>query len=465
MANALPLVHVPDGTRSASPLSDAPALSRIEDLGESIAALAAQLHAATFELLVLLREFDERLGWNNGFLSCAHWLHWRTGIDLGAAREKVRVARALATLPQLSDAMRRGRLSYAKVRAVTRIATPASEERLLHLALAATAAQVERLVKAWRHADLKTASRQTEERHLARQLTTWIDDDGMVIIRGRLTPDAGAIVLRALELTSDRLFRESANNAKGGELAEDTTSGQRRADALTVIAEAALGVDLDRGCTADYVQVVLHVESGAVVAGSPGLATEATAFTGALEVGPGAIRVSAETSLRLACDASVVEMRHDGHHEALTSGRKMRTVPSSIRRALAARDATCQFPACTSRRCDAHHIVHWADGGATGLDNLVRLCRRHHRAVHEGGFALERTAAGLAFRDPRNRRLDVAPTQRLLEPGETPLHGVVQRLQADGVAVDAGSTPVWDGTRFDLGWALTVVHDGIAGPA
>ncbi|HWN87273.1 MAG TPA: DUF222 domain-containing protein, partial [Vicinamibacterales bacterium] len=79
----------------------------IEQLGEAIAALAARLHAATHELLVLLREFDERAGWNNGFLSCAHWLHWRTGIDLGAAREKVRVAKALAALPRLSDAMQR----------------------------------------------------------------------------------------------------------------------------------------------------------------------------------------------------------------------------------------------------------------------------------------------------------------------------------------------------------------------
>ncbi|HEV8396738.1 MAG TPA: DUF222 domain-containing protein [Vicinamibacterales bacterium] len=122
----------------------------IEQLGEAIADIAAGLHAATYQLLVLLREFDARSGWNNGFMSCAHWLSWRTGIDIGVAREKVRVARALPELPLLSGALQRGEISYAKVRALTRIATPATEERLLGVAHHGTAAQVERLVRAWR---------------------------------------------------------------------------------------------------------------------------------------------------------------------------------------------------------------------------------------------------------------------------------------------------------------------------
>ena len=106
----------------------------VEHLGEAIADLAARIHAATYELLVMLGEFDDKSGWNNGFLSCAHWLHWRTGIDLGAAREKVRVAKALPSLPLLSGALQRGEISYAKVRALTRIATPATEKRLLAIA-------------------------------------------------------------------------------------------------------------------------------------------------------------------------------------------------------------------------------------------------------------------------------------------------------------------------------------------
>ncbi len=165
-----------------------------DDLGETIAALAARLHAATYELLVLLREFDERTGWNNGFLSCAHWLHWRTGIELGAAREKVRVAKALPALPRISMAMRHGQISYAKVRALTRVATAENERSLLDLALAGNCAHVEHFVRAWRRMDRVQEARGTEVRHLRRELCTWVDDDGMVVIRERLTPEVGAAV-------------------------------------------------------------------------------------------------------------------------------------------------------------------------------------------------------------------------------------------------------------------------------
>jgi hypothetical protein len=300
----------------------------VDALGEQIADLAARLHAATYELLVLLRDFDARLGWTSGFLSCAHWLHWRTGIDLGAAREKVRVARALATLPAVSAAMQRGALSYAKVRAVTRVATVENEGHLLDLALARTAAHVERVVRAWRRVDRVAAARGVEARHLSRQLTTWVDDDGMVVLRGRLAPEVGAVVQRALEAAADRLFRDAAAAPTGGQMSEEVTSAQRRADALGLLAEVALTADLDAGAAGDRYQVVLHVDvpnhqmtrhenhwtpaatdvrlppvmgsrlDGARMAGED-------AFDGVLEVGAEAIRVSAETSERLSCDASV----------------------------------------------------------------------------------------------------------------------------------------------------------------
>ena len=232
-----------------------------DDLGETIAALAARLHAATYELLVLLREFDERTGWNNGFWSCAHWLHWRTGIDLGAAREKVRVAKALPALPRISMAMQHGQVSYAKVRALTRVATADNEASLLDLALAGNCAHVERFVRAWRRVDRVQAAREGETKHRNRQLSTWVDDDGMVVIRGRLTPEVGAVVQRALEAASDHLFREAAGALTGDAMAEELTPGQRRADALGLLAEAALAADLDRGTAGDRYQVVLHVDA------------------------------------------------------------------------------------------------------------------------------------------------------------------------------------------------------------
>ncbi len=414
--------------------------SPTEALGEQIAALAARLHAATYDLLVLLREFDERTGWNTGFLSCAHWLHWRTGIDLGAAREKVRVAHALAVLPRISAAMQRGAISYAKVRALTRVATPDNEASLLDFAQAGTAAQTERLVRAWRRVDDVAAAAQEESRHLHRQLSTWVDDDGMVVIRGRLTPEVGAVVQRALEAAADRLFREAQGAPRAEQVAEEVTAAQRRADALGLLAESALTSDLDRGSAGDRYQVVLHVEPSSSVAAGEGL-------SGTVELDHGAVDVSAETSRRICCDTSVVAMRHDAAGAVLDIGRKTRTIPPSIRRALQARDRNCRFPGCTARRCDAHHVEHWVDGGPTSLDNLVMLCRRHHRAVHEGGFDLVHHCDGATtFIRPDRTVLDAAPPLPVLS---TQIGAALQRLD---------DIPVWDGTPFDLAYALDVLY-------
>jgi hypothetical protein len=363
---------------------------RVAQLGDAIATLAARLHAATYELLVLLREFDACAGWNNGFLSCAHWLHWRTGIDLGAAREKIRVARALATLPNISAAMQRGEVSYAKVRALTRIAIPGNEARLVEVALAGTAAQVERIVRAWRRVDCIEAAQQTERRHLHRSVTMHVDDDGMVILRGRLTPEIGAVVERALEAAADRLFHEAAQAPAGNRISEEVTPCQRRANALGLLAESALDADLDRGSAGDRYQVVLHVDAAALPSArqADGIPpTAADAGQAVVELNGGATDISAETSRRIACDASSVVMRHAGDGSVLDVGRKTRTIPPAIRRALLARDRHCQFPGCTGRRCDGHHVRHWADGGPTRLDNLTLLpqpsSRGARRRIHD----------------------------------------------------------------------------------
>ncbi len=400
--------------------------------------MAARLTAATYELLVMLREFDAQTGWNNGFVSCAHWLHWRTGIDLGAAREKVRVAKALATLSLLSGAMQRGEISYAKVRALTRIATPANEAQLLDVAYAGTAAHVERVVRAWRRCDRIEEAREAERVHLNRSVTTWVDDDGMVVLRARLTPELGAIVQRALEAATERLYQESRQAAAPERVEEEVTAEQRRADALGLLAECALDASLERGSAADRYQVVLHVE---------GAATDASTAQAVLELGDGAVRVSAEMFHRLSCDASVVVMREAPDGSVLDVGRKTRTIPTAIRRALSARDARCRFPGCTARRCDAHHIAHWADGGPTVLKNLVLLCRRHHRLVHEGGFGVEPGGTGdVTFVRPNGQRLDPSPSLSWSRGHEV-----------DG-GITAASLRCWDGTPFNLVYALDVLR-------
>jgi Domain of unknown function (DUF222) len=202
------------------------------------------LDAATARLLDLIRDFDARSGWNNGFRSCAEWLSWRVGLDLGAAREKVRVARSLATLPRLAQALAHGKLSYAKVRALTRVATPETEERLLAIGRAGTAEHVERIVRGWRRMDRKAEKDEAVRQHVNRALYVFPAEDGTVTIRGRLAPEAGALLLKALTAAREALYRrERAENAAAQAAdvsaepstnvpAEPPTMAQQQADAL-----------------------------------------------------------------------------------------------------------------------------------------------------------------------------------------------------------------------------------------
>src|SRR6059036_4306371 len=216
----------------------------LEQLGDEIAELSAHLEAATAHLLDLIREFDARAGWNTGFRSCAAWLAWRVGLDLGAAHERVRVAHALGTLPLLARALARGELSYAKVRALTRVATPETEERLLVVGRQGTAAHVERSVRGWRQVDRHAEAREAARRHAVRALHVHQDEDGMVVIRGRLAPEVGAVVMKALEAARERRHQQARDGSAEEDVLAETsvceltpTIAQQQADALALLAE------------------------------------------------------------------------------------------------------------------------------------------------------------------------------------------------------------------------------------
>src|SRR5512145_3213797 len=205
------------------------AFAALDRLGDEIAELAAHLTAATARLLDLIREFDARGGWANGFRSCAAWLTWRIGLAPGAAREHVRVARALGTLPRLSQALARGELSYSKVRELTRVATPETEERLLAVGRAGTAEHVERIVRGWRRVDRTVEAREAALQHAGRALHVYPDEDGMVRIRGRLTPEVGALLVKALAAARETMYQQRRNEEPE---ADPPTMEQQQADAL-----------------------------------------------------------------------------------------------------------------------------------------------------------------------------------------------------------------------------------------
>jgi hypothetical protein len=354
------------------------------------------------------------------------------------------VARALGSLPRLAEALARGELSYAKVRALTRVATPETEERLLAVGRAGTACHVERIVRGWRRVDQAAETREDTQRHKSRALQVYQDADGMVVVRGRLTPEAGAVLRQALAAARETLYQRSKD------VPAETSSPsmeQQQADALTLVAETALHHDLDPGAAAERYQVVVHVDA-------PVLASAEAPGQSALE----GTHVSAETSRRLACDATRVVMRHDPDGRVVEVGARTRTIPPALRRALYHRDHGCRFPGCGVQFGQGHHIHHWAQGGPTTLSNLAMLCRHHHRAVHEEGFQVERMPdGGLRFRRPDGRLLaDVPP------PPKVP-HDPVQALRASneaaGLRLDGNTTrPGWLGEHLDVGYAIDVLH-------
>ena len=345
--------------------------ARIERMAQ-VAVLFGEITAATREFLRALAESDRHRDWEDeGFGSCAEWLAWRIGITRGTANEKVRAAGALEDLPLISEAMSKGELSFSKVRAITRVATPDNESELLEFALAGSAANLERLVRGW-----KTLSRFDEQeaeriRHSRRCFSVFPDEDGMYVVRGRLDPEVGAALMRAVEAASDALFTEaSKNNNDGRHTEEAPESAQLRADAVGLIAERALaagfGAGLGAGAgdgvgdqapisgsRAERYQVVLHVEAAT-------LAEEGRARP---------LRARGRhPNCRGNCPTAGVR-REPGRGEprrgqpgrgqprrgrlnpgpgpmgsVLDVGRKTRTIPPALRRALDARDRGCRFP-------------------------------------------------------------------------------------------------------------------------
>jgi 5-methylcytosine-specific restriction endonuclease McrA len=262
------------------------------------------------------------------------------------------------------------------------------------------------------------------------------------------------VLLKALDAAREALYQRARAaktahvSAEAPAVADLPSMERQQADALALLAETALHHGIDPGAPGERYQVVVHVEA-------PVLADADHPGQSVLEDG---VRVSAETSQRLACDASRVVMRHDAGGNLLELGARTRTIPPALRRAMLHRDQGCRFPGCHARFGQGHHIRHWAHGGPTTLSNLALLCRRHHRAVHEEGYQVERQLDGeLKFRNPYGNAIPDVPL--LVEIPEDPAEVVRARNDAAGFELDAHSaTPGWLGERLDVGYALDVLH-------
>jgi hypothetical protein len=346
------------------------------------------------------------------------------------------------------------------------VATPELEAQLLELARHSTAAQLERVLRAYRGVLARDLAPE-ELAHGERYLTCAHDDDGGLVIRGRLPAEEGALLMAALDAGRDQL-RSEASGEGGAEAglgvaaAHDSAASiwdQPRAptpsnpDALLLMADTLLASGPAQRNGGDRYQVMVHVDidalSGAGDAeGAKSVQDAKDSDVCRLDHGEA---LEPETARRLACDASVVSLVERAGRP-LSVGRKTRSVPPALRRALASRDQACRFPGCSQTRFPhAHHIDHWARGGPTELANLVHLCGHHHRLLHEGGYGLIRGPhRTLRFTRPDGTTIPAVPEVAV---------GSRQRLRAEnrghGLAITPNTTARhWDGSRLELPLAI-----------
>ena len=373
-----------------------------DQLADWICTWAGRVAAGEAELLRLIAEFDRREAWGGpGLLSCAHWLSWRIGLSPGAARERVRVARALDELPLLMEALSSGRISFSQLRAVTRVATPEDQTRWIDLARSTTAGQLETLVRGVRR------ERKIEEDSTDPERAAWLlrarkryDDDGNAVYTVALPAEHAAVFDAALEAIRAEL--DAARSALADVSAETPaavpglppedldagpSAGSRRpgatvADAFVEMARRTL----DQQAT-EHPATARRNRSALVAQLDPlsgwgrlrdGELLPPSSLTAVLRTLPGR-----GGGLRLRPLTAADVRLHD-------LGRRQRLPSLALRELLGTLDGErCRFPGCTRRRkLHAHHVVRWSDGGPTDLANLLLLCSRHHTLVHAQGFDL-----------------------------------------------------------------------------
>ena len=460
-----------------------------ERLEARICELAGHLAAATCQFLLLVADFDARGGWASWEMpSCAAWLSWKCQIAPGTAREHVRVARALCGLPVIRAQFTAGRLSYAKVRALTRIAAPETERDLVEMATPMTAGQLERFARAHRR-----VSRGEQEEASRRRKLTWRHDDTGIGITVWLPPEQGAVVLQAIrawtgdvdhphdpeagdgpprmgaeepKTRAEELREQDAGNGIGwdGEnppWQREKTPAADMADAIVGICGDYLGGRAGEADNPDTYQVVIHAGTGAITGSEePGVPAE----TPLADPGPAVpvthpahparchvedgLALSPATAQMIACNATISTMLHDARGNVLNVGRRTRRPPAALRRAARERDRyRCRFPGCESRRVDLHHVLFWTNGGQTKLTNLICLCKRHHTVVHDKGIIIATAGGGFAFYLPDGTPIPASPPLPASSPaGITTCH--------DAAITPSTIIPPHSGERLDLHLAI-----------
>jgi hypothetical protein len=429
-----------------------------DGLAGRICAAAAETARCQYGLLELIGEFDAMgaIRYWTDVKSLAHWLSWACAMAPGVAREHVRVAKALRRMPTIAQLFREGRLSYSKVREVTRVVDVVDEQRLAELALTATAAQLARMISGFSSADGMRIPQQNK------RTASWHErEDGMIDFRVRLPKDEAAVLLAAMDTARDQFGPPPAKPDPTGDSCEPAPAAgvYSKADALLDVARVFLNTAPEDRSGEDRTLVVVHVSAENLAGNVPaGTSEPAEAVCHIAGVGS----VEAATAQRLACDSPVLGAVVDKHGTVLALGRTRRLVSAAQRRALMIRDhGMCRYPGChQTRHLKAHHLISWILGGRTDLENLILLCQWHHTAVHEGGISITNESDVWVFTKPDGqpcdswvsdenlaRHLDFARRRALQQTAKQDQLAAVDSFQHP----DARTIrPGWTGEPFDL---------------
>jgi len=428
-----------------------------EALGEEIVRCEVLQSGALYRQLQCLRLFALGQSWE-GWDKIETWLEVKLGMSYKTANERLRVARSLARLPRIDEAFREGRLSYTKVRALHNVATPENEETLLEQARWASGAQLHRLLGPLR-AEVRRAKSCQATRESQRAVHFWEHpSEDLGELRATLLPEEVATVRKALEVGVELGIKQAREDRRQEASCDQPDRGGRDsaaadlppqrfgfADALVFMAESLLANPPRAGVPTGRRELLIH--------------TVPDLSGGILETG-GAL--TAETVRRLACDGATVPVERGPKGEVLDVGRRTRRLSPRLEKSLLVRDRCCRFPGCSrAAMLDAHHIEHWVEGGATKLDNLVRLCRTHHRSVHEGGWSVRRTGEGeIGFWNPAGRAVD--RSGRLPETRAEEAHAALEsEHRAQGLEVQPEQLAALGGGESipDYSYATSVLSD------
>jgi len=353
------------------------------NIRERLQVLSQKITSNHADLLELLVRFDDEEGWKcNGSKHCAAWMNAEIGISIQIGWEYLRVGRKLRTLTTLRALFRVGKVSWSKVRLISRVADETNERILCHAALDASVSDIKTLCEGYRwnedDSDVDTENEKAMQQWLSRSLTWKEASNGNTKIQITLPPEMAQAFLNSVEQSLNQLDTES-----------DGVS-QRRADAAVLMAEKSLQSEEREIATADRYQVVVSVDADELKNTEVPVDNHSRSHipkkrSTVQNTGP----IAKETARRIACDCSI-SVNHTSNGQPINIGRKSRVWPSAMARAIKDRDQICVWPGCIqSRHLHIHHIKHWADGGETSVNNGACLCSHHHTLVHEGGYTIE----------------------------------------------------------------------------